>query len=79
MNDAGAARSAGPRPPLVVDPLQLGRPVAGLRARVEWFRANVAPSADSDVFGESELIAVREVIVPRVDLPRQHSGSLRGI
>ena len=38
--------------------------VAGLRARVEWFRANVAPSAGSDLFGESHLIAVREVIVP---------------
>lgn len=39
--------------------------VAGLRARVEWFRANLAPSAESDVFGESQLIAVREVIITR--------------
>jgi hypothetical protein len=37
--------------------------VAGLRGRVEWLRANVAPSAESDVFGESRLIAVRELIV----------------
>jgi len=39
--------------------------VAGLRARVEWFRANVDPSAESDVFGESWMIAVREVIIAR--------------
>lgn len=37
--------------------------VAGLRARVEWSRANVTPSAAGDVFGESRLIVVREVIV----------------
>jgi hypothetical protein len=34
----------------------------GLRARVEWFRANVPDPADGMLFGQSWLIAVREVI-----------------
>jgi hypothetical protein len=37
--------------------------VAALRARVEWFRANVPDPADGVLFGRSALIAVREVIV----------------
>jgi len=35
----------------------------GLKARVEWFRANVPDPADGVLFGNSWLIAVREVIV----------------
>lgn len=35
----------------------------GLRARVEWFRANVPDPADGVLFGRSWLIAVREDIV----------------
>lgn len=35
----------------------------GLRARVEWFRASVPDPADGVLFGQSWLIAVREVIV----------------
>jgi hypothetical protein len=37
--------------------------VDGLRARVEWFRANVPNPADGVLFGRSWLIAVREVVV----------------
>ena len=36
---------------------------AGLRGRVEWFRGNVPNAADSELFGQSWLIAVREVVV----------------
>jgi hypothetical protein len=35
----------------------------GLKARVEWFRANVPDPADGVLFGRSWLVAVREVIV----------------
>ena len=35
----------------------------GLKARVEWFRANVPDPADGVLFSSSWLIAVREVIV----------------
>jgi hypothetical protein len=35
----------------------------GLKARVAWFRANVPDPADGVLFGQSWLIAVREVIV----------------
>jgi hypothetical protein len=37
--------------------------LAGLRERVEWFRSNVARPADGELFGQSWLIAVREVVV----------------
>jgi hypothetical protein len=37
--------------------------VEGLKARVEWFRANVPHPADGVLFGQSWLVAVREVIV----------------
>lgn len=37
--------------------------LAGLRARVRWFRDNVPGPADGGLFGQSRLIAVREVVL----------------
>jgi hypothetical protein len=36
---------------------------AGLRQRVEWFRSNVPDPADGGLFGQSWLIAVREIVI----------------
>jgi len=41
------------------------RDLDGLRRRVEWFRSNVAASADGSLFGQSWLLAVREVVIRR--------------
>jgi hypothetical protein len=37
----------------------------GLRRRVEWFRGNVPAPADGSLFGQSWLVAVREVVIGR--------------
>jgi hypothetical protein len=41
------------------------RDLDGLRRRVEWFRSNVPEPADGSLFGQSWLLAVREVVIRR--------------
>jgi hypothetical protein len=41
------------------------RDLDGLRRRVEWFRWNVPAPADGSLFGQSWLLAVREVVIRR--------------
>lgn len=41
------------------------RDLDGLRRRVEWFRRNVPAPADGSLFGQSCLLAVREVVIRR--------------
>jgi hypothetical protein len=41
------------------------RDLDGLRRRAEWFRSNVPAPADGSLFGQSWLLAVREVVIRR--------------
>ena len=41
------------------------RDLDGLRRRVEWFRRSVPAPADGSLFGQSWLLAVREVVIRR--------------